>query len=98
MRLAILGILVICPSLALGVPPKSHQPSAVGHQKAESQKLKAESLSARCVAVGETPDERVSPRPEIAPGAPPLLSFRYYEGAAHHRFSHSDLMLDDAGH
>ncbi|HEX7361328.1 MAG TPA: hypothetical protein VF283_12630 [Bryobacteraceae bacterium] len=86
------------PSLALAVPPKRHQPSAVRHQKPESQKLKTERLSARCVAIGETPDERVSPRPEIAPGAPPLLTFRYYEGAAHHQFSHSDLMLDDAGH
>lgn len=54
--------------------------------------------SGRCVALGETPDARVAPQPMIAPGAPPVLSFRYYEGKEHHRFGNSDLMLDDAGH
>ena len=52
----------------------------------------------RCIVIGESPDLRVSPSPQIAPGAPPLLSFRYYEGAEHHRFGNQDLMLDDAGH
>jgi hypothetical protein len=54
--------------------------------------------SGRCLTVAETPSERVNPRPAIAPGLPPLLSFRYYEGSEHHRFSQSDLVLDDAGH
>jgi hypothetical protein len=54
--------------------------------------------SGRCLTVAETPSERVNPRPTIAPGLPPLLSFRYYEGSEHHRFSQSDLVLDDAGH
>ena len=54
--------------------------------------------SARCVAVTASPDERVAPPPQIAPGPPPVLSFRYYEGQLHHRYSNSDLMLDDAGH
>jgi len=54
--------------------------------------------SGRCVTLAETPDARVSPQPGIAPGPPPLLSFRYYEGKAHHRFGNTDLMLDDAGH
>lgn len=54
--------------------------------------------SGRVVGLGDTPDQRVSPRPMIAPGAPPLLSFRYYEGAVHHRYGNADLMLDDAGH
>jgi hypothetical protein len=54
--------------------------------------------AARCVEVSHSPDERVA-RPEgIAPGAPPVLSFRYYEGQLHRRYSNSDLMLDDAGH
>lgn len=99
-RIAIWVWVVLCPSLALGVQKAavSHQHSAVSSQKTDSRKLAAESLRARCAAVGETPDERVAPRPEIAPGAPPLLSFRYYQGAAHHRYNHSDLMLDDAGH
>ena len=54
--------------------------------------------SGRCVTLAETPDSRVSQKPMIAPGPPPLLSFRYYEGKAHHRFGNTDLMLDDAGH
>jgi hypothetical protein len=54
--------------------------------------------SGRCVTLAEKPDERVKPQPAIAPGPPPLLSFRFYEGKAHHRFGNTDLMLDDAGH
>jgi hypothetical protein len=54
--------------------------------------------SGRCVTLAEKPDDRVAPKPMIAPGPPPLLSFRYYEGKAHHRFGNTDLMLDDAGH
>ncbi len=54
--------------------------------------------SGRCVNVADSPDSRVKPPPQIAPGQPPILTFRYYEGKLHHRFSNSDLMLDDAGH
>jgi hypothetical protein len=54
--------------------------------------------AARCLQVGESADARVAPAAAIAPGAPPLLSFRYYEGKARHRFANSDVMLDDAGH
>ena len=34
----------------------------------------------------------------ITPGAPPLLSFRAFEGKSRHRFGDLDLVLDDAGH
>ena len=54
--------------------------------------------SGRVTEAGERPDQRVSAKPQIAPGAPPLLSFRYYEGKQHHRFGDVDLVLDDAGH
>ena len=54
--------------------------------------------SGRCVSVAETPDSRIGPGMRIAPGPPPLVSFRYYEGKLHQRFGNSDLMLDDAGH
>ena len=54
--------------------------------------------SGRCAELGETPDERIAARRMLAPGAPPLLSFRYYEGKMHQRFGNDDLMLDDAGH
>ncbi len=54
--------------------------------------------SGRVVEIAESPSARVSPPQTIAPGPPPLLSFRYYEGRLHHRFGNNDLVLDDAGH
>jgi hypothetical protein len=54
--------------------------------------------SGRCFTVAESPDARVSPPHLVAPGQPPLLSFRVYEGKGRGRFSNTDLMLDDAGH
>jgi hypothetical protein len=54
--------------------------------------------SGRCVQAGESPSEKVADRRLIAPGLPPLLSFRYYEGKQHHGFGNTDLVLDDAGH
>ncbi len=54
--------------------------------------------SGRCAGVGETPDSRVGTGMRVAPGPPPLVSFRYYEGKLHQRFGNSELMLDDAGH
>jgi hypothetical protein len=54
--------------------------------------------SGRCADLGESPEQRVAMKPMIAPGPPPLISFRYYEGKLHHRFGNAELMLDDAGH
>ena len=54
--------------------------------------------SGQVVELAVTPSERVGPPAQIAPGPPPLLSFRYYEGQRRHRFSNAELMLDDAGH
>jgi len=54
--------------------------------------------SGQVVEIGKTPSERVAPPVQIAPGPPPLLSFRYYEAQQRHRFSNTELMLDDAGH
>ena len=55
-------------------------------------------VSGQVVELATPPSERVDPPAEIAPGPPPLLSFRYYEGQQRHRFSNAELMLDDAGH
>lgn len=54
--------------------------------------------SGRVLEIAITPSERLSPRPMVAPGAPPLLSFRYFEGKQRHRFGELDLVIDDAGH
>lgn len=48
--------------------------------------------------LGESNSERVTIKRLIAPGAPPLLAFRYFEGKDRHRFGQLDLVLDDAGH
>lgn len=55
-------------------------------------------VSGQVLEIGKTPSERVAPPKQIAPGPPPLLAFRYYDAQLRHRFSNSELMLDDAGH
>jgi hypothetical protein len=55
-------------------------------------------VSGQVLEIGITPSARVSPPRQIAPGAPPLLAFRYYEAQQRHKLSNSELMLDDAGH
>ncbi len=52
--------------------------------------------SGRVLEIGE--DRLADPRAQIAPGAPPILAFRYFQGADRHRFGRLDVMLDDAGH
>ncbi len=54
--------------------------------------------SGRVVEQGESESKRVTPRPALAPGPPPLLQFRYLEGKLRHRFGDTGLVLDDAGH
>ena len=54
--------------------------------------------SGRVMEIATPPSERIAPPPKIAPGVPPLLSFRLFDGRARHRFTNLDLVLDDAGH
>jgi hypothetical protein len=60
--------------------------------------IKQVAASGRVLEIAVPPSERLSPPPQIAPGAPPLLSFRFFEGRQRHRFSDLDLVIDDAGH
>jgi hypothetical protein len=55
-------------------------------------------LSGRVVDLSEAPSERLSPPKLIAPGAPPVLSFRYFDANDRGRFGNLGLMTDDAGH
>ena len=59
---------------------------------------KAVAESGRVMEIATSPSERLAPPPKIAPGAPPLVSFRLFDGRMRHRFSNLDLVLDDAGH
>lgn len=54
--------------------------------------------SGRVAEIGESKQRLLDPRQQVAPGQPPLFSFRYFQGAERHRFGRLDLMLDDAGH
>jgi hypothetical protein len=54
--------------------------------------------SGRVLELAEPPSARLAPPAAIAPGTPPLLSFRFFEGKQRHRFGDLDLVIDDAGH
>jgi hypothetical protein len=54
--------------------------------------------SGRLVALTEASSQRLAKPQGIAPGAPPVLAFRYLEGKDRHRFGKLDLIVDDAGH
>ena len=54
--------------------------------------------SGRVLEAGDRQARLADPRRLLAPGLPPLLSFRYFQGADRGRFGKLDLMLDDAGH
>ncbi len=54
--------------------------------------------SGRVVSCAESPSDRVNPPPVIAPGAPPVLSFRTFDATERGRLSDVGLMTDDAGH
>jgi hypothetical protein len=55
-------------------------------------------LSGRAANSVESPSERLAPPNLIAPGAPPVLSFRYFDATDRGRFGNLGLMTDDAGH
>ena|SRR5690349_19910151 len=81
------------------VQPASKPPDRKPEHAAEIAKLvKMVAESGRIVEIATLPTERVSAHPQIAPGVPPLVSFRMFEGTMRHRFSNLDLMMDDAGH
>jgi hypothetical protein len=54
--------------------------------------------SGRVLELAVPPSQRLTPPARIAPGMPPLLSFRFFEGKQRHRFGDLDLVIDDAGH
>ncbi len=54
--------------------------------------------SGRVVGLADSPSDRLSPPLLIAPGAPPVLAFRYFDASDRGRFGNLGLMTDDAGH
>jgi hypothetical protein len=81
---------MILPTLLFLLAPASAPPA---------EQLIAEiAKSGRVLTIGTDRERLADPQKDLAPGAPPLLAFRYFEGAERHRFGKLDLMLDDAGH
>jgi hypothetical protein len=76
----------------------AQQPSGKVESQPKDEAVKAIDASGRCSTVAESPDERVAAAKQIAPGKPPVLSFRLYEAKTHRGSSSNGLMLDDAGH
>jgi hypothetical protein len=54
--------------------------------------------SGRVIGLPDSPSGRVAPGPLVYPGAPPVLTFRYFDAADRGRFGNLGLMTDDAGH
>ena len=83
---------VMLLAMLLGPPDQADREARI------RQVLQEIAESGRVIQIGEARAELADPRAQIAPGAPPLLAFRYFQGADRHRFGELDLMLDDAGH
>jgi hypothetical protein len=60
--------------------------------------VKQISESGRVLTIGEKSSDGLNPPGRLAPGKPPLLAFRYFDGRRRHRFGELDLVMDDAGH
>lgn len=86
-------------SLAAAASPQA-SPPATTNKAADEPATVMDKIdrSGRCATIGQIPEQRLTKQPVIAPGAPPVLSFKLYEDAKHHRFGNVDVMLDDAGH
>jgi hypothetical protein len=83
--------------LLMGQQPPAQPPQSAGASQ-EQTLLDEIARSGRTLEAGDKASSRVAMEAQVPPGAPPLLSFRYYEGKQHYRFGDVDLMLDDAGH
>lgn len=82
--------------LLLQTPPAAPPSAAAGESASPrlSTLIKEVAASGRVLSLVPVADERI----RIAPGAPPLLTFRYLDGRQRGRFGGLDLVLDDAGH
>lgn len=76
-------------------PEKPPEPAATSREEALLEEI---AQSGRTLDAGDRATARVAAPPQVPAGAPPLLSFRYYDGKQRYRFGDVDLMLDDAGH
>jgi hypothetical protein len=99
-----LWMLVIAACALAQAPKEPKQPAVLekrtqdANHDAIAKKVDETIESGRVAAIGESSSERLAPVVLIAPGSPPILAFRYFDGQARHRFGDLDLVMDDAGH
>lgn len=92
-------VLALC--LLLQAQPSRSDADAVlepGGEAARGRLIALVARSGRVLSLGQEPRERLTARPRIAPGAPPVLRFRYLEAKRRHRIGELGLVMDDAGH
>lgn len=54
--------------------------------------------SGRVIGIADSPSERLALPVLLSPGAPPVLSFRYFDASDRGRYGDIGLVADDAGH
>lgn len=94
-------MIVLALWLLVQTPPSRPESGALPEQGGEAARGRLTALvasSGRVLSLGQQPRERLSARPRIAPGTPPLLRFRHLEAKRRHRGGELGLVMDDAGH
>jgi hypothetical protein len=72
--------------------------AADSREQAIDELIRQIATSGQILELSASCSERLSLPARIAPGDPPLLRFRYFQGADRLRFGRLDLVVDDAGH
>jgi hypothetical protein len=67
-------------------------------EQAIDELIRQIATSGQIIELSASSSERLSLPARVAPGEPPVLRFRYLQGADHMRFGKLDLVVDDAGH
>ena len=85
--------------MLLASPAQANKPQSGAQAPPEILALlKQIAESGRVLTIAEKSSDRLNPTARMAPGKPPLLAFRYFDGQRRHRFGDLDLVMDDAGH
>ena len=92
MTTLMLWMMLASPAQATPAKTNSRRPQEIGAL------LKLIAESGRVLTIAENSSDRLNPPGHLAPGKPPLLAFRYFDGQRRHRFGDLDLIMDDAGH
>ena len=77
--------------------PKSSA-AADNREQTINEAIRQVATSGQIIELATSCSGRLSLPARLAPGEPPLLRFRYLQGAEHMRFGKLDLVVDDAGH